>query len=274
MNSFVNELNNFILPYLSDDGMFIECITESNKYNMELIEKNRDRILEFIFKHFNIRKGSMRVDELLCGRDYCLWNYLCTLGELKVLDRLVGLLIAVGVFEDSCLTRINSFGEMKTYGEFLIRENFFLFDEETVANYLITLRDYVLHFYRFNVNEDIFEYMTRFANTDQNKDIKEKFIAWIKTSMIPANEKDLEAINGFLNYNLEQFLNAIVSGFDFDKGPEMLVNYLKFNPEFDYMAEINNLISTYNDNQREDLENKKRLFLNNIDEKIKKRKLQ
>ena len=54
MNSFVNELNNFILPYLCDDGMFIECITESNKYNMELIEKNRDRILEFIFKHFYV----------------------------------------------------------------------------------------------------------------------------------------------------------------------------------------------------------------------------
>lgn len=274
MASFLNELSYFILPYLSDDGKFIECITESNNYNMELIEKDRDRILEFIFKHFNIRKGFIRIDELLCGRDYRLWNYLRTMRELDVLDKLVGLLIAVGILEDSCLTRIESFCEMKSYGEFLIRENFCLFDEETIANYLLTIRDYVLHLYRFNVNEDIFEYMTKFANTDQNKDIKEKLIAWIKTSKIAASERDLEVINGFLNNNLEQFINAIVTGFDFDQGPEMLVNYLKFDPDFCYMGEINNLISRYNYNQREDLENKKKLFFDFIEETLKKRKLQ
>lgn len=245
MDSFVNELYYFILPYLSDDGKFIECITESNRYNMELIANNRDRILEFIIKNFNIRKCSIRIDELLCDKDYRLWNYLRSLQDLNVLDKLVGLLIAVGLLEDSYLTRFKSFGAMKTYGEFLIRENFCFFDDETTVNYLITIRDYILPFYRFNVNKDTFEYMARFANTDQNDEIKEKILAWIKTSTIPANEKDLEVINGFLNYNLEHFLNALVTGFGLDEGPEVLVNYLRFDPEFDYMAKINNLISSY-----------------------------
>lgn len=274
MDNFVNEVYYFILPYLSDEGKFIECITESNKYNMELINNNRDKILEFVMKNFNIRKGSMRIDELLCGKDYRLWNNLQTLHDLEVLDKLVGLLIAVGILEDSYLTRFNSFGKIGIYGEFLIKERFCFYDEETTENYLITIKDYVLPFYRFNVNESTFEYMTRFNCPNPNEELKETILNWIKTSTLPITESDINTIKVFLNYNMEQFINAIVMGFESEEGPDTLVNYLRFDPEFDYMAKINNLITSYTESQREDFENKKKLFLSRIEESIKKRKLQ
>lgn len=275
MGNLLNEIYYFILPYLSNDGKLIECITEFNNYNMGLIEKNRDKILEFVIKHFNIRKGSMRMDELLYSKDdNKMWNELSTLEDLSLLDKLVGLLIAVGILEDSYLTRINSFGNMGIYGEFLIKENFCFFDDETTKNYLITIRHYILPFYRFNVKEDTFEYMTRFSAPNQNEELKEIILDWIKTSTLPIRESDINTINGFLNFNTEQFLNAIVMGFSSEEGPEVLVNYLRFDPEFDYMAKINSLLTSYNDNQKEDFENKKRLFLSRIEESVKKRRLQ
>lgn len=272
MDNFISEVYYFIIPYLSDNGKFIECITEYNNYNMELVEKDRNKILAFVAKNFNIRKGSISIDELLCGKDNQLWNKLSTLSDLGAFEKLVGLLIAVGLLEDSFLTRAKSFGDIGKYGEFLIKEKFCFFDEETTENYLSIIKDYVLPNYRFNINEAMFDYMTRIFTTDQNEDIKEKLISWIKTSKIPVNDNDLRIIYGFLSYNFEQFFNAIVTGFDSHEGPEALVNYLRFDPEFDYLVRINNLINSYTEEQREDLENKKRLFLSYIDELIKKRK--
>ena len=274
MEKFIKEVDYFSLPYLSDDGKFIECITEYNKYNMELVEKDRNKILEFVIKHFSLRASLIRIDELLYDQNYRLWNQLNSVYELEVFERLVGLLIAVGLIEDSYITRTHSFGGMRQYGEFLVKEKFCLDDDETAENYLITLKDYVLPFYRFNVNSGMFEYMTRFFDNNKGNELKEKLLSWIKMSTITINNHDLEIIKGFLNNNLEGFFNAIVVGFDTEDGSTNLVNYLRFDPEFDYLAKVNNMISTYNDSQKEDLENKKRLFLERIEESIKKRKLQ
>ena len=276
MRTLEEEIYNFMLPYLSYSGKPIETITEYKRYNMELIESHRHLILDFINRFFNIRKGLIRIDELLCDKKFYLWTGLNSMDDLETINMLVGLLIAVGLVEDSIIIRYESIRSMHKYSEFLLKEKFCLDDEETIRNYLLTLKDYVLPKYRFNVNSNVYDYMkNKLPGGTYNHQIKLKLLAWIKNSSLKLTDNDLDIINDFLDNNLEGFLNVVVIGFNVEGGADSLINALRSDPSFDYFATINCMVSRYTEQQREDLKNKKKIFLESIKlAEDKKRKLQ
>ncbi len=216
------------------------------------------------------------MDELLCDKKFYLWTGLNSMDDLETFEMLVGLLIAVGVIEDSIIIRYESVRSMHGYGEFLFKEKFCLDDEETISNYLLTLKDYVLPKYRFNVDSDMYDYMkNKLPGRTYDHQIKSKLLTWIKTSSLKLTDNDLNIINDFLDNNLEGFLNAIVIGFDAENGADSLISILRSDPSFDYFATINCMVSRYTEKQREDLKNAKRVFLDKITlSEEKKRKLQ
>lgn len=279
MTTLKEQIIRFIIPYISETGKPIETITEYKKYDMNLIASHRNLILSFINSHFNIRNDLIQLDELLYDKEYNLWNDFNSLKDLDILEALVGLLIAVGLIEDSLITRWNSLNEIQFHRHeiFLFRDNFLLDDREIIDIYLEVLKNYILPFYKFRINKNTYEYMVNLmpGRTFDNS-IKQKILAWINSSSLEITKEDLRIVNDFLNHNPEGFLNTIVISFNDEDGVDSLIKYLRSDYQFNCLnARIGVMVSNFTESQRQELEHKKKLFLDKIKlPEDKKRKLQ
>lgn len=268
MNKFAKEIYYFTLPYLNDRGKPIETITEYNHYNMDLINQNRDHILRFFESHFSLHLGSFRADELLCDKEGKRWTNLDDLLELKTFEMVFGLGIAVGLIKDSVIDRFRSVKSMGLYVMYLNKEEYSFDNQMFTKIYLDLLRDYCLHFYIFNIDCKVYEYMNCIVGNnpldDSQEVIKDKIIAWIKNSNIEVSENDIKTVTRLMEESFDKFINCVVTAFDASDGAAALIITLRIDPEFNAMEQIDNLISKYTESQLKDLDNRKKIFFDKI----------
>lgn len=194
----------FVSKYLDDDGKPYEVLTEYRHYNQDLINQDRDIIIDFFSNIYKL-SSQMSFKDLQISKDGEKLYELRYLYELDEFEDLIGLLFASGILIDSLITRVEIMAELDDQTRYLIRDlnNGDNYPEE---DYVAYIDKYILPIHIFEVNKNVIK--------RQKKGSKQKKII--------IKEHDFE------NYTKEELKDILTYWFLKDPTAKVLINLFEY----------------------------------------------
>lgn len=212
------EINSFISKYLDDNGKPFEVLTEFRHYNVDLINKDKEKIISFFCKIYNFSR-EMSFEEFKTSKEGKLLYELELLYDLDEFENLIGLLFASGILIDNLVTRFDLICLLGNNTKYLNR-NLNEEDNYREEDYVSYLDKYLLHLHRFNVNETVIRHQKEISekkkvtSTSQvsvnytNKEIKDILTFWFLKNPSAANF--ISFFKSLLETKLEAIFNYAV----------------------------------------------------------------
>lgn len=270
------DIKAFVTKYLDASGKPYEAITEYRHYNQELVEQDKEKIIEFFCNIYDFTKV-MSFSDLLTSKDGTRLYELKSIYDLDDFEDVMGLLFASNILLDSLSNRYDIYVSLMPSNKAMLlsRELFDLSNFACEEDYLLCLEKEVLPVNRFIVNESVLEYQEKtqplveidLGYTDD--EIRDILTYWF-LKFGPARS----FINYFqviLNDNLESILNyAAVMG-ESNEGQQLLLEKLLGHSHTRLLETVNTQCSELSNNDKRMLGKQKKQLLDQLHEEMQQK---
>lgn len=232
------EINDFCKEYISlnEYGTNICGITEYKCIDDYKVEKDQDKIISFLINNFSINSVTIEYENLTFNEKGERWTNVSSLSDIDILNKLIALGIACGLFKENLTIRLNIIELLKNYGKYLNPESFNLDDPIILESYLKVFREHVLPIGYIEVDKDHLSFYGKRKNFS-DAEIRELILYWWNVGNYPPNPKVIKKFNELLENRLHDLLDAIVYLNILGQSAATLNMNLDLNPQVDYFID-------------------------------------
>lgn len=238
------EINAFISKYLDESGKPFEALTEFRHYNVDLINKDKDKIIEFFSNIYNF-SDKMSFKDFKTSKDEEELYHLEMLFDLDEFEDLIGFLFASDILIDSLITRAEIMGYLGSNTKFLIRD-YNDGDNYTEQEYVSYLDKYILPIHIFEVNKKVINKQkesskkveTKTSTSYTQNEMKEMLGYWFHQNNLASSFTNY--FDTLLEENFNEILTyAVMMEIANVDGPATLVLNIITHHQMDLLKEVN-----------------------------------
>ena len=207
----MDEIKEFVEQYVSYDSnneeYVIDAFTGFIYFDKKLVDKDIDKIRDFLFSHVYFREGICSIYWLLFDPENKQWNELKNLRDLRALNEVYSLAIATGVIKNNFQLRFLNYANTRNRHVFYNPEEFNLSDQEVALRYFDELRDQVLPRYNIDVDVSIKKQYIHPALADDS--IRNVIRYWWDAEVEDATVEEEDTFNCLVELNPNDVLNVM-----------------------------------------------------------------